>query len=230
MDTIVDGVSSVVYEEWRMDMSKKKLIIAIFLVVVAIVVGWYFIYFTKTPVYSLNLAREAVEKHDVVTFKKHVDMESIISAGYDDMIAVLLEDPEIKNNPFKGLAEVMMQGLKPEVVPVLTNEVYSSIEKEPSNTEVSKEEQQVVEDMKKKAGVNNIEFKDVGSSTVDGNTAVVPITVYDKDMQKEITFNVGLKKLDDGTWQAVKINNFKEFMENVQEFQAQQKKAKKQGI
>ena len=53
-------------------MSKKKIIIAVLVAIVAIALGWYFLYFTKTPVYSLNLAREAVEKHDVNAFKKHV--------------------------------------------------------------------------------------------------------------------------------------------------------------
>ena len=51
-------------------MSKKKLFIAALVAVVAIILGWYFLYFTKTPVYSLNLAREAVEKHDVKCFQK----------------------------------------------------------------------------------------------------------------------------------------------------------------
>ena len=94
-------------------MSKKKIIIAVLVAIVAIALGWYFLYFTKTPVYSLNLAREAVEKHDVNAFKKHVDVDSIIGSGYDDVVAMQLEDPEIKDNPLKGLAEVMFQGLKP---------------------------------------------------------------------------------------------------------------------
>ena len=104
-------------------MSKKKIIIAALVAIVAIALGWYFLYFTKTPVYSLNLAREAVEKHDVNAFKKHVDVDSIIGSGYDDVVAMQLEDPEIKDNPLKGLAEVMFQGLKPKIVPILSNEI-----------------------------------------------------------------------------------------------------------
>ena len=104
-------------------MSKKKIIIAVLVAIVAIALGWYFLYFTKTPVYSLNLAREAVEKHDVNAFKKHVDVDSIIGSGYDDVVAMQLEDPEIKDNPLKGLAEVMFQGLKPKIVPILSNEI-----------------------------------------------------------------------------------------------------------
>ena len=128
-------------------MSKKKLFIAVLVAVVGIVLGWYFLYFTKTPVYSLNLAREAVEKHDVNAFKKHVDMDSIIGSGYDDVVAMQLEDPEIKNSPFKDLAEVMFQGLKPKIVPILSNEIYSAIAKQPESSEQNAREKQAADEM-----------------------------------------------------------------------------------
>ena len=192
-------------------MSKKKIIIAALVAIVAIALGWYFLYFTKTPVYSLNLTREAVEKHDVNAFKKHVDVDSIIGSGYDDVVAMQLEDPEIKDNPLKGLAEVMFQGLKPKIVPILSNEIYSAIAK------------QAADDMKEKTGIKDLEFKSIGSATVDGNSAVVPVTFNSKELNQDVTFNLAMKKLDDGTWQAVKINNFKEFLALVEQHEKQGK-------
>ena len=205
-------------------MSKKKLFIAALVAVVAIVLGWYFLYFTKTPVYSLNLAREAVEKHDVNAFKKHVDMDSIIGSGYDDVVAMQLEDPEIKNSPFKDLAEVMFQGLKPKIVPILSNEIYNAIAKQPESSEQNAREKQAADEMKEKTGVKDLEFKSIGSATVDGNSAVVPVTFNSKELNQDITFNLAMKKLDDGTWQAIKINNFKEFLALVEQHEKQAKK------
>lgn len=205
-------------------MSKKKLFIAALVAVVAIVLGWYFLYFTKTPVYSLNLAREAVEKHDVNAFKKHVDMDSIIGSGYDDVVSMQLEDPEIKNSPFKDLAEVMFQGLKPKIVPILSNEIYNAIAKQPESSEQNAREKQAADEMKEKTGVKDLEFKSIGSATVDGNSAVVPVTFNSKELNQDVTFNLAMKKLDDGTWQAVKINNFKEFLELVEQHEKQAKK------
>ena len=204
-------------------MSKKKLFIAALVAVVAIVLGWYFLYFTKTPVYSLNLAREAVEKHDVNAFKKHVDMDSIIGSGYDDVVAMQLEDPEIKNSPFKDLAEVMFQGLKPKIVPILSNEIYNAIEKQPESSEQNAREKQVADEMKEKTGVKDLEFKSIGSATVDGNSAVVPVTFNSKELNQDVTFTLAMKKIDDGTWQAVKINNFKEFLALVEQHEKQGK-------
>ena len=205
-------------------MSKKKLFIAALVAVVAIVLGWYFLYFTKTPVYSLNLAREAVEKHDVNAFKKHVDMDSIIGSGYDDVVSMQLEDPEIKNSPFKDLAEVMFQGLKPKIVPILSNEIYNAIAKQPESSDQNAREKQAADEMKEKTGVKDLEFKSIGSATVDGNSAVVPVTFNSKELNQDITFNLAMRKLDDGTWQAVKINNFKEFLELVEQHEKQAKK------
>ena len=55
-------------------------------VVVAILcaLAYYFLYWTKTPVYSANIIRESIAKHDVVTFEKHVDMDTLYGKGYDD--------------------------------------------------------------------------------------------------------------------------------------------------
>ena len=64
-------------------MNKKKLIFGGVILVLVLVAAWYFMYFTKTPGYALNQAREAYTKHDVATFKKYVDVESIVGSGYE---------------------------------------------------------------------------------------------------------------------------------------------------
>ena len=61
-----------------------------------------------------------------------------------------LEDPEIKDNPLKGLAEVMFQGLKPKIVPILSNEIYSAIAKQPESSDQNAREKQAADDMKEK--------------------------------------------------------------------------------
>lgn len=197
-------------------MSKKKIIIAVLIAVIAIVLGWYFWYFTKTPVYSLNLARESVEKHDVVTFKKHVDVESIIGSGYDDFVDVQMNDPLIKDNPFKGFAEVMLKGLKSQIVPVLTQEIYNGVEKKSEDSNQNTKSKEAASEVKEKTGVKDLEFKSIGSATIDGNSAIVPIIFSSKDLNQDVTFDLLMKKLEDGTWQAIKINNFKEYLDLIE--------------
>ena len=74
-------------------MNKSKLtkvLIGIAVIVIA-VIGWYFLYFTKTPAYSLNLAKEAYTSHNLQQFKKHVDVDSIIGSALDDAFEVQME-------------------------------------------------------------------------------------------------------------------------------------------
>jgi len=73
----------------------------------------------------------------------------------------------------------------------------------------------VADEVKEKTGVNDLEFKSIGSATIDGNNAIVPIIFSSKDLNQDITFNLLMKKLEDGTWQAIKVNNFKEYLELV---------------
>lgn len=197
-------------------MSKKKTIIAILIAVIAIVLGWYFLYFTKTPVYSLNLARESVEKHDVVTFKKHVDVESIVGSGYDDFVDVQMNDPLIKDNPFKGFAEVMLKGLKSQIVPALSQEIYNGIEKKSDDSNQNAKSKEAANEVKEKTGVKDLEFKSIGSANIDGNSAIVPIIFSSKELNQDVTFDLLMKKLEDGTWQAIKVNNFKEYLDLVE--------------
>lgn len=197
-------------------MSKKKTIIAILIAVITIVLGWYFLYFTKTPVYSLNLARESVEKHDVVTFKKHVDVESIVGSGYDDFVDVQMNDPLIKDNPFKGFAEAMLKGLKSQIVPELSQEIYNGIEKKSDDSNQNAKSKEAANEVKEKTGVKDLEFKSIGSANIDGNSAIVPIVFSSKELNQDVTFDLLMKKLEDGTWQAIKVNNFKEYLDLVE--------------
>lgn len=197
-------------------MSKKKIIIAVLIAVIAIVLGWYFLYFTKTPVYSLNLARESVEKHDVVTFKKHVDVENIVESGYDDFVDVQMNDPLIKDNPFKGFAEVMLKDLKSQIVPALSQEIYNGIEKKSDDSNQNAKSKEAANEVEEKTGVKDLEFKSIGSANIDGNSAIVPIIFSSKELNQDVTFDLLMKKLEDGTWQVIKVNNFKEYLDLVE--------------
>lgn len=197
-------------------MDKKK-IIAIIILVIAAIIGWYFMYFTKTPAYSLNMARESVEKHDVLTFKKHVDLERVLDSALDDFISVELEKPEIKNNPFKGLARNIFNSLKPEIVKELTDECYAKIadDKTDENNEKSNTNAATPADkMKAKTGIGQLKFKEMKDAVIVDDKAILPvICVFENDPSKEVTLQLEMKRLEDKTWQVIRVYNFKEYIE-----------------
>lgn len=216
-------------------MDKKK-IIAIAVILVAAVAGWYFMYFTKTPVYSLNEARVAVEKHDVAAFKKHVDLESIFGCAYDDFIAVEMEKPEIKNNPFTGFAQTILKGMKSEIVGALSQACYNKIGEQPKDDAPSGDSGQATDDesialskgqkIKESMNVSDLRFKSVQEADISGDVAKVPVVFESENPDRgEVIFTVEMHRLEDKTWQAVRISDFKDYLELQEALKAD--KAKK---
>lgn len=67
----------------------KKILIAV-VVLLALVVGWFFMFFTKTPLYSLGMAGFAYYKKDYPMFERYVDVPTITVNGYDDLAPIYL--------------------------------------------------------------------------------------------------------------------------------------------
>ena len=219
-------------------MNKKK-IIAIIAVLVAAIAGWYFMYFTKTPVYSLNEARVAMEKHDVVTFKKHVDLDSIFGRAYDDLIAVEMEKPEIKDNPFAGFAQVILKGMKSQIVGALSNACYDKIGETPGGNSAAQDTQSAKTDesmalakgqqLEESMNVSDLKFKSVKDAEINGDVAQVPV-VFESDNpdRGEVIFTVEMHRLADNTWQAVRISDFKDYLELQEALKADKAKGQAQ--
>lgn len=198
--------------------NRKKLlgIIGVIILLAVSVLGWYFLYFIKTPEYSLRLARDAYTQHNVQDFKKHVDVDSIIGYAYDDFVAVLMEDEKSNDsNLFSGFVGIMMQGLKPTVISTISGEIYKGVESGNNELLANSKNNDPAQDVTKTSGIQELEFKSVGESKKDGNNAILPITFTSKELGKDVIFDIMLRKLDDGTWQAFKINNFKDYMREM---------------
>ena len=104
-------------------MGKNKVFIAIGIIValLAAAAGGY-MYYKRTPTYTFNLIKEAVEKHDYDTFSRHVDTENIISCAYDDLMAAALDDDDTDES-IKGFADGFIKMLKPGIVGALDDSV-----------------------------------------------------------------------------------------------------------
>lgn len=67
---------------------KKRIALgAVLAVLIGAVSGWYFLYYTRTPRYAVKQIREAVNKHDIVTFQDHTDLTRVVEKGYDSLLA-----------------------------------------------------------------------------------------------------------------------------------------------
>ena len=96
---------------------QKKIGIGV-IVAILCAVAFYFLYWIKTPVYSLNIIKESIQKHDTTTFEKHVDMDTLYVKAFDDSIVAMsrIQGDDTLSNPF---AAGIIQMLKPTVVSAL---------------------------------------------------------------------------------------------------------------
>lgn len=189
-----------------------KKIVALILALGLIALGWYFFYFTKTPSYSLKLIQEAVKTHNVEAFKKHVDVNSILNSGYDDVVKSEL-DKNVNDPLGRTFALAMAQSFKPVVVETLQTAILDKI----AGTE-NKEPGKYDRDIKKfeeKYSLNSVEYKDIGSIEIKDGIANVPLVLYSPKLQEDFTVHILMKKLDDGTWQAYKVDNIAQFIDQI---------------
>ena len=186
-------------------------------VVVAILcaLAYYFLYWTKTPVYSANIIRESIAKHDVVTFEKHVDMDTLYGKGYDDAIIAIdrIEGNGISTNPF---AMGILQMMKPAIVNELKAKTLEEI-KGVDNGQSSKKNQatKMAEGLQEKADVKNADFKDITVVSKENGEAIVALTLHNKKFNKDFELKVKMAELQDGTWKLKEIINLVEFLVEV---------------
>ena len=56
---------------------KRIMLIVGAIVILAAIAAFYLLYWVKTPQYSLNIIKESVAKHDLMTFERHVNLQNI---------------------------------------------------------------------------------------------------------------------------------------------------------
>ena len=201
--------------------SKLKMFGITMLSLAIIAIGWYFLYFTKTPEYSLNAVRESIAKHDVGTFKKHVDLDSLLGRGYDDVIAAAIATDEklAKDNFSKNLIEGLAKMFKGMVVAEGKDGILRYVEtgkwekddaKQP--TQQQKQNTPSAKNITEQTGLNDATFKGIAYTKQEGNTANVGAKVLLKDSNQEVIIDAKLRKLSDGSWQVVEISNLKDII------------------
>ena len=188
-------------------MKKIILIISVFILIIILMTCGWFLYYTKTPTYSLGIIKTAIEQHDLETFKEHVDIDTLLNSAIDDLIA----NDDIGKN---ALANGVIKTFKPYMIEEFKKEIYASVEDTSINQKTSKNTSEVVKDsplLKKKTIIG------IGNTSKDGKVATVEIKVNDEALGEEFTFLINMREKKDGTWQVIKVSNLIEYIKKIQE-------------
>lgn len=191
--------------------NQKKMGIGI-LVTMLCAVAFYFLYWVKTPVYSLNIIKDSIKKHDMATFEKHVDMDTIYSKAFDDCMIAMdrIQGEDTLSNPFTlGI----IQMIKPTVVSVLKQQSMEYImgEKESQDNKITKANK-MANNIREKAALDKSELKDISVISKEGDVSFVAIKIYNRQLTKDFDIKVKMTKLEDGTWKLREVTNLVDFL------------------
>ncbi len=183
-------------------------------VLVACALGYYFLYFVKTPLYSLKLVGEAIKNKDIIQLEQHVDFHSVIDKGYDKIIVYLMKQQKEfdSDNPYiLGFAQIM----KPAVVEKYTSELKTMIQKEFDEETIEQkdkgksDEKKETKADKKKATVKD--FKEEIKHDSDAIVSFVAISKYDD----ELKIRCRMEKMSSGEWKVIEIVNIDDVLVNL---------------
>lgn len=203
--------------------SKGLIAIGVVLLLVIIGVAGYFLYYKKTPTYSLNLIRESVEKHDWETFNTHVDTDSVLSGAFDAFLDEGMEDAK-SDDSIKQMANGFAKLFKPAIVSALKDDIKKFVETGtagPKNKESggsNKQEEKVNTDgIKKSADWDGMKFKGVAyTKKADNGIATVGVTLTDTQLGQDFILDIDMRQLQDGTWQVIELSNLKDYLKAIE--------------
>ena len=197
-----------------MQTKKLKYLLLFAVIAIAAAVAWYFAYWVKTPQYSLGLIGSAVQKHDFAAFEKHVDMETLYSSAYDDVVVASFGNERLSS----PILAALVQNIKGVAVPILIDQTRQYVnggtmeEADPSDADspmLQNNGTDIVNNLKNKTGVNSMQYQGVEKIQKNGSVAVVTIKVFDSELDKHFLVELAMQQLADDTWQISKIDNLK---------------------
>ncbi|MDD5741951.1 MAG: hypothetical protein PHX87_00820 [Candidatus Peribacteraceae bacterium] len=202
-------------------MNRKQLIIAVSITVaVAIIGGFAYSKWTKSPQYSLKQVREAFEKHDVISFEKYVDINDVATRYMDDAIASELGDETEGDDWASGLAQGMVQMMKPQLVNMIEEQVKALVEDEQLPTEEEAEEVDAInllsffaEDKQ-----NELEYTGIEDVRKAGNIATLTLGFHHDKYDANPVLEVKMRKMD-GYWQVAELPNAVVFFGELEDIQ-----------
>ncbi|MCQ2380965.1 MAG: hypothetical protein MJ032_01295 [Acidaminococcaceae bacterium] len=189
-----------------------------FLIVIVVIAsacfGYYFFYFTKTPLYSLKLIKDAVQTKDIILFEQHVDVDSILDKGYDAVFKYYAKQQK-EFDPNSPLVMGFAQMMKPALVGKVAADIKSTIREEFGSTE-KKERKVDSNKQEEKISVPKLQLKEVKEEVKHDSDAIVSFVMTNKNGE-DMTFRCKMVKIENGEWKINEIMNIGEIIKHCTE-------------
>lgn len=197
-----------------MQRSNKLLLIAIPLLIVAAALGYYFLVFAKTPAFTVNEVRKAVQNHDPEKFAQYVDVNSVMNYAFDDILLAKskIDDDNILSNPF---AVSILHMIKPQVVHLMGDEALRRIaNKKDGDGKAARDPvpDAMRRNLERNIPMDRLKLKDISLSEKNDKEAIASVELYNDQLEKDFTLDILMQPNPDGYWRVTRIRNLADFI------------------
>ena len=187
----------------------------------------------KTPEYTIQIIEESLNSHDMKTFNNCVDVDGLLNTSYDSFVEGMIDSDRSMPNEVKDSIANFTQLLKVPLMVSMKSAIENYVETgsfEPQNKSESNKDNLdtsliATSDILERAGLTKMEFRQVDDVKIDSENqdqAIAEVRVYQQEAAREFTFEVLLKKNDSGEWRVVSINNFRTFIDMINQTRREQ--------
>ena len=179
----------------------------------------------KTPEYSMQMIEESINNHDKSKFENYVDMDQLLNNTYDSFVDGMMDSDKVLPPDIKDSITNFAQLLKMPMITSMKQFIMNYIEtgdldNQYSDNDVNQSDESfnAVKEIFDRAGLNKIEFRQIGNIKIDDNNqdqAIAEVAVYQKDAEREFIFEAVLEKDSSKQWRIVDIKNFRDFIAMV---------------
>ncbi len=214
-----------------MDKLKEYRFIPVVVIVLLVAGAGVFLYqraHRQTPEYALNEIRASLDKHDLNTFEKYVDINGVLESSYPGLMEGLIDSESVITDDAKtAMVDIVSMMKDPILASFKTNiEQYVATGSWTQNNAKENEASGKTEasELLTRSGLSQLEFRNIEgiTPTQNKNTVIANIRAYQHETESEFVFEAVLDKNEDGTWRVNEIRNFKDFIMAVSQARQEQ--------
>ena len=195
-----------------MNMKNFLTAIGIFLILIGVMgLGIYYNLqkFGNKPIHSLRTAREAIESHDLATFKKYIDTDAIIENAAREILTVQINSEIL---PTAYSMDELQTRYENQLKPDFMKTARSALDEYISTGKVTFPDN--LSDAQKffiKSAVTSCEIKDFGTPHLVGNVMTASAILYNTQLKFSFELELQLEPSAEVNWRITSATGFDDY-------------------
>ena len=197
---------------------KLKMTVGAGLAALALIVAggsyYYFHVNTNTPDFTIETIKQSIEKHDTKTFHSVVNVDGVITSGYDGFVEVVTSPDVVTFADTREIIKDFTQMLRDPMLISLRAAVDSYV----ATGNLNEEENASVMELLDRTGLKDAEIRNIKNLQINATNhkeAFADLIIFQPELDREFPLQFVLTRGEDDKWQVSRVHNFKEYIEQI---------------